>query len=96
MGCDASIAQSQLESLGPYCEVGLILFFQAQASDRLSGWSADSLGADQSKIGAKGSHTIVAELLELPNPGSRIQRVTEPPGDEAERIVLKIRDALAS
>ena len=59
-------------------------------------WTADKLGADPSKIGAKGSHTIVAELLELPKPTRRLQRVTGLMDEEAVQILQKIREALAS
>lgn len=59
-------------------------------------WNADCLGADPSKIGAKRSHTVVAELLELPKRARRLQRITGPPGEEAEQIVQKTREAQAS
>lgn len=62
----------------------------AEKELKITLWNADSFGADQSKIGAKGSHTIVAELVELPKPARRLQRVTGPPGEEAEQIVQKI------
>jgi electron transfer flavoprotein beta subunit len=61
---------------------------------KLTIWTAADLGADPDKIGAKGSHTIVDRLIELPKPTRRMQRITGSPEEEAIQVVQKTKEAL--
>jgi electron transfer flavoprotein alpha/beta subunit len=53
------------------------------------------LGVDGDKIGAKGSHTIVERLEELPKPSRKVQKITGTPEQEAQQIIQKMKEALA-
>ena len=68
----------------------------AEKEFKLTVWSAADLGADPLKIGARGSHTIVDELIELPKPARSMQRIAGSPEEEAIQIVQKIKEALSS
>jgi electron transfer flavoprotein beta subunit len=57
-------------------------------------WNAASLGVDPDKIGAKGSHTVVDKLVELPKPSRRMIQITGSPEEEATQIVQRIREAV--
>ncbi len=63
---------------------------------KLTVWTAAELGVDPSRIGAKGSHTVVDELIELPKPARRMQKISGSPEEEAAQIMLKIKEALSS
>lgn len=57
----------------------------AEKEFKLTVWSAAELGADATKIGLSGSHTIVQELIELPKPTRKMQRIN---GSTEEVTVL--------
>jgi electron transfer flavoprotein beta subunit len=64
----------------------------AEKELKITVWTAADLGADPERIGSKGSHTIVADLVELPRPARRMQRVAGSLEDEAVLIVEKIKE----
>lgn len=66
----------------------------AEKEFMLTVWTAADLGVDPNKIGGKGSHTIVDELIELPKPSRRKQQIAGSPEEEAVQIVQKIKEAL--
>lgn len=68
----------------------------AEKEFKLTVWTAADLDADGEKIGAKGSHTIVERLEELPRPSRRGQQITGSPEQEAQQIVQKMKEALAN
>ena len=64
-----------------------------EKESKITVWTAADLGVDPDKIGSKGSHTIVEELVELPRPSRLMKRITGSPEEEAIQIVQKIREA---
>lgn len=66
----------------------------AEKEFKLTVWTAADLGAEASKIGSNGSHTIVQELIELAKPSRKMQRINGSPEQEAVQIIEKIREAL--
>jgi electron transfer flavoprotein beta subunit len=68
----------------------------AEKEFKLTVWTAADLGADASKIGSSGSHTIVQELIELPKPSRKMQRINGPTEQEAVLTIEKIREVLQS
>ncbi len=68
----------------------------AEKEFKLTVWTAADLGVAPDKIGGKGSHTIVDELIELPKPSRKMQRITGSPQEEALQIVQKVKEALGS
>jgi electron transfer flavoprotein beta subunit len=58
-------------------------------------WTAADLGANPDRIGAKGSHTVVEKLQELPKPSRRMERISGSPEEEVLRIVQKMKETLA-
>lgn len=67
----------------------------AEKELKITVWTANDLGADPSKIGAKGSHTIVDQLVELPKPSRRMQRIVGSPEEEAVQIIQKIKESIS-
>lgn len=68
----------------------------AEKEFNLTVWTAADLAAEASKIGSIGSHTVVQELIELPKPSRKMQRISGSPGEEAIQIVEKIREAIGT
>jgi electron transfer flavoprotein beta subunit len=66
----------------------------AEKEFKLTVWTAADLGAEASKIGSSGSHTIVQELIELAKPSRKLQHISGSPEQEAVQIIEKIREAL--
>jgi electron transfer flavoprotein beta subunit len=64
----------------------------AEREFKITVWTAADLGVDPEGIGSKGSHTIVADLVELPRPARRKQRVAGSLEDEVVLIVEKIKE----
>lgn len=64
----------------------------AEKEFKVTVWTAADLGVSPDMIGLKGSHTIVADLVELPRPVRRMQRITGSLEDEAGLIVEKIKE----
>jgi electron transfer flavoprotein beta subunit len=56
-------------------------------------WTATDLEVDPNKIGSKGSHTIVEELVQLPKPSRRMLRITGSPEDKAALILQQVKEA---
>jgi len=56
-------------------------------------WTAADLEVDPNKIGGKGSHTIVEELVQLPKPSRRMLRITGSPEDKAALILQQVKEA---
>jgi len=67
----------------------------AERNFKLKVWNAADLGVDANRIGAKGSHTIVSELIELPKPVRRMERIQGPPEEQAAQLLLRVKEALA-
>jgi len=63
------------------------------AEFKLTVWTAVDLGVDPNKIGEKGSHIVVEDLVELPKPSRRMERITGSPEDEALQILQKTSEA---
>jgi electron transfer flavoprotein beta subunit len=57
-------------------------------------WTAADLGADPSKIGTKGSHTIVDQLIELSKPSRRMQQIAGRPEEKAVLVSERIKESL--
>lgn len=55
-------------------------------------WGATDLDIDLNKIGSKGSHTVVQELVQLPKPARKMLHVTGTPQNEAAVILQKIKE----
>ena len=68
----------------------------AEKEFKLTVWTAADLGVDGGKIGAKGSHTIVERLEELPKPSRKGEQITGSPEQEAQQILKKMKEALAN
>lgn len=68
----------------------------AEKEFKVTVWTAVDLDVDPSKIGGKGSHTVVEKFEELPRPSRKMQRITGSPEEEALQIVQKMKQALAS
>ena len=68
----------------------------AEKEFKITVWTAADMGVNPDKIGSKGSHTTVDELVELPRPSRRMQRITGSPEEEAVLIVQKIKEAFGS
>jgi electron transfer flavoprotein beta subunit len=66
----------------------------AENEFKLKVWNATSLGVDPDKIGTRGSHTVVEELVELPNPARFMKQITGSPEEEAAQIMQRIKQAL--
>ncbi len=65
----------------------------AEKESKITVWTAVDLGADPEKMGAKGSHTIVEELVELPRRARRMQRITGSTEEEAAQIMQMIKES---
>ena len=59
-------------------------------------WAAADLDVDLDKIGSKGSHTIVQELVQLPKPTRKMMEITGTPEEEAAVILQKIKEAYST
>jgi electron transfer flavoprotein beta subunit len=59
-------------------------------------WTAADLQVDPNKIGSKGSHTIVQELVQLPKPSRKMVEITGTPEEEAAVIFQKIKEAYST
>jgi electron transfer flavoprotein beta subunit len=66
----------------------------AEKEFKLTIWTAADLGAEPSKIGSAGSHTIVQELIELPKPARKKQHIDGSPEREAVLIIDRMREAI--
>jgi electron transfer flavoprotein beta subunit len=66
----------------------------AEKEFKITVWTASDLGADLSKLGSSGSHTIVQELIELAKPSRKMQRISGSTEQEAILTIEKIREAL--
>lgn len=66
----------------------------AEKEFKVTVWNAASLGVDPYKIGAKGSHTIVDELVELPKPARHMKQIAGSSEEEAVQIIQRIQQAL--
>jgi electron transfer flavoprotein beta subunit len=66
----------------------------AEKEFKLTVWTAADLGADPSKIGSRGSHTIVQELIELAKPSRKMQHIDGSPEQEAVQIIQRMQEAL--
>ncbi len=66
----------------------------AEKEFKLTVWSSADLDIDQNKIGGKGSHTIVEELIELPRPFRRMERISGSPEEEAMRVAQEVKAIL--
>lgn len=56
-------------------------------------WTAADLEIDPNRIGAKGSHTIVQELVQLPKPARKMLIIAGTPEQKAAVILEKIKEA---
>ncbi len=68
----------------------------AEKEFKLTVWTASDLEAEPGKIGSKGSHTIVDELIQLPIPSRRMEQISGSPEEEATQIIQKIKEALST
>ncbi len=68
----------------------------AEKEFKLTVWTSAELGVDPNKIGLKGSHTVVDELIELPKPFRKRERITGSSEEEALQVIHRIKEALSA